>query len=455
MYAIDKAELQNENVDFNLIKPFLQMHQMEIPRLNKLDRYYRGEHVILDRPKNGNQPNNRLVCNHAKYISDMANGYLLGEPVGYSGEGIDKLQDWLKLCDAPTKDMDLGKDCSVFGRAYELVYMTDGEPPHPQIAVIDPRNAFVIYSDTVDREPLIGVYYYPNYARDGQKKGFTAYIITGAQTLEVRCSDGFQQIGEATEKENQFFGGIPLIEYWNNEEQQGDFEQVISLIDAYNTLQSDRINDKEQFIDAILIMTGANLGDESRTAEAAKVLKAEKLLSLPQDARAEYLTRQLNETDVELLKRALEQDIHKLSNVPCLTDDNFVGNASGVAMKYKLLGFEQMAKTKERYFAEGLKKRVALFASVAQIKGMAAIDPIKVGFTFSRSLPANEPELAQTVATLQNIVPDEILLTLLPFVKDIPEAMNLLKHQKKEALNTQQASFGVPPPIKELDDEEK
>ena len=36
--------------------------------------------------------------------------------------------------------------------------------------------------------------------------------------------------------------------------------------------------------------------------------------------------------------------------VPKLTDQDFAGQASGVAIKYKLLGFEQLALVKERYF---------------------------------------------------------------------------------------------------------
>ena len=57
-----------------------------------------------------------------------------------------------------------------------------------------------------------------------------------------------------------------------------------------------------------------------------------------------------------MLKKAIKDDIHEFSKVPCLTDENFVGNASGVAMKYKLLGFEGLGKTKERYFKRGLRK---------------------------------------------------------------------------------------------------
>ena len=58
--------------------------------------------------------------------------------------------------------------------------------------------------------------------------------------------------GKIIDVEPHNFGDVPMVEYWNNSEETGDFEQVISLIDAYDTLESDRINDKTQFTDALL-----------------------------------------------------------------------------------------------------------------------------------------------------------------------------------------------------------
>ena len=146
----------------------------------------------------------------------------------------------------------------------------------------------------------------------------------------------------------------PIIEYINNDEQQGDYEQVISLIDAYNLLQSDRINDKEQLVDAILVIYGGRLPEG-----AMDQLKKEKLLCLPdENAKAEWLTKNLNEADVEILKKTIKDDIHEFSFVPCITDENFAGNASGVAMGYKLLGMNLLAKEKETNFEKGIRLRL-------------------------------------------------------------------------------------------------
>lgn len=88
-----------------------------------------------------------------------------------------------------------------------------------------------------------------------------------------------------------------------------------SADDAYNALMSDRITDKEQFIDSILAIYGTLLiddeieedGEQKDGAEAAmKHLKKRKLLEMPDGTKAEYLTRTFDEAGVEILKKAVE-----------------------------------------------------------------------------------------------------------------------------------------------------
>ncbi len=62
---------------------------------------------------------------------------------------------------------------------------------------------------------------------------------------------------------------MPVIDYGNNRERQGDFEQITSLIDAYNGLMSSRLTDKKKFVDALLLYFGMTLrdGDEAKLAQ--------------------------------------------------------------------------------------------------------------------------------------------------------------------------------------------
>lgn len=52
-----------------------------------------------------------------------------------------------------------------------------------------------------------------------------------------------------TNSQHHYFGKMPMVEYvYNNEEKQGDFEQMIPLIDAYNILESDELTTRNSLL---------------------------------------------------------------------------------------------------------------------------------------------------------------------------------------------------------------
>lgn len=425
-----------------IVAAYIQRHSdNELDRLQKLERYYDGEHAITDRTKSGNLSNNKVVTNHAAYISNFAAAYLMGAPVVYSGKDnkdITALTDALEKADAPTQDADLALDVSVFGRGFELVYMSSGEKSEPKLARVSPLNAFVVYDDTVEQKPVFGVYYFPVFDEKGQQTGYSGQYSTAQYITNIKLDTLYNLTGSEA-PEAHYFGDVPLIEYYNNSGRKGDFEPVISLIDAYNTLQSDRINDKEQFVDAILLIKGQVLGDSSEEEkEAYESIRKNKVMMLDMDGDASFLTRQFDESSLDVLRQAVVSDIHKISCVPDLTDESFSGNSSGVAIKYKLLGLEQLTKTKERYFAEGLKIRLQLISNILGIKGSAKVDVSDIEITFNRSLPANVLEEAQIASILSGIVPQRTLLSNLSMVKDPDAALEELEEEKAQAVERQQ-----------------
>ena len=409
---------------------YIQRHGNEIDYLTKLDNYYRGKQDILNRVKGADLSNNRLVCNHAKYIADFTSAYLIGSPVTYTADSdITVLTDALKAADAPTQDIDLAHDDAIFGRAYEMIYLD--ENAGIKLAKISPLNGFVVYNDTVEQRPLFSVHYYPTFDDNGQKTGYKGSISTDSyiQDITLTATRSLQSAGEPVP---HYFGKVPLDEIYNNAERMGDFENVISLIDAYNTLQSDRVNDKEQFVKALLVITGQVLGDtDEESSETYDAIRKHGVMTLDQGSTASFLTRQLDESSVEILSKSISHDIHKFSGVPDMSDENFAGNVSGVAMKYKLLALEQMTKFKERYFTEGLRYRLECIANVLRAKGGAAIDVKDINIQFTHSLPANETELAQLIGSLSGTVSQETLLSLLPFVKDPAAEVKAVNDEKQ------------------------
>lgn len=464
IFTIPAEKWDELNPDKETIRHLISKHRAGVGRLMKLKKYYEGQHKILS----DKDRENKLVCNHAKDISDTASSYFIGNPVAYkSKENIQILTESLENAGADETDGDNGLDLSIYGRAYEYVYTKHGETDL-SIKNLPPENTFLVYDDTIEQNELYGVYYYAR--KDDTDRANTVYVATVLTKnykyiLNIQDVDGPQALLE--EPEAHFKNEVPIIEYLNNKLAIGDYELQIPLIDAYNALMSDRITDKEQFIDSILAIYGALLSDEDveegdgkGSYEAMKRLKKEKLVEFPDGAKAEYLTRTYDEAGVEILKKAIEQDIHKFSHIPCMSDESFGGNVSGVAMEFKLLGMENITKIKTRYYKKGLRKRLRIFANFLNTRSGINIDVSGITPTFTRAMPKNLLEISQYVANLWGKVSKKTLLSQIPFVEDPDEELKAVEKEEQENLQKQKELFGnqsnePPEEVGGLDDDEE
>lgn len=419
--------------------------------MKKKKDYYLGNHEITERKllEKVEGPDNKVIINHAKDITDTATGYFLGSPIKYtttSDKDIEKLIDAFSKAGTDENDYDNALDMSIYGVAYEYIYAKE-DSTELDLKSLEPENTFIVYDDSIEQKPLFAVYYYTRHDEKSKETYYHADIFTKNYIYEFLING--DKVTKSSPKPH-FMGDIPVIEYQNNKYRIGDFEQQISLVDAYNKVMSTRVNDKEQFVDAILALYGVRLGENiEKTKEAITLLKEDKLLELPADARAEYIVRTLDETGAETLKQSIKQDIYSISHVPNLTDENFSGNSSGVALEMKLIGLEMLTKTKERYFRKALKKRLEIFC-------------IRLGFNdilndiefitpkFSRGLPKNLLELSQIVANLKGIVSSEQLLSLLPFVEDPQAEIEKVLEENQQRIQEYQFMMSN----SELEDEE-
>ena len=222
------------------------------------------------------------------------------------------------------------------------------------------------------------------------------------------------------------FGSVPLIHFKNNKELQGDFEQVITLIDAYNREQSNTLNDMDQFSDAYLALTNYAATDE----EDIDNMKKKRVLLLDSDGDAKWVTKDVNDTWIENFKLRINKDIHKFSFTPDFADESFGTNLPGISLRLKLLTAEELRNTKEMYFRESLSKRMDLIASYLNIINNTEVIRNQIQMQFSDSLPQNVLELTQIVQNLSNDVSTETRLSLLPFI-DSP-ADEIEKKEKEE-----------------------
>ena len=448
IFTIPREKFDERAPDKRIIRQLISKHISKVGDLKKNMAYYQGKHKILEDAKR----ENRLVCNHAKDISDTASSYFIGNPVTYKSDAdIKDLTDSLETAGADETDGDNGLDLSIYGLAYEYVYVKENEN-NLLTKNLSPENTFMVKDDSIEENELFAVYYYVR--KDDSETGPEHYIATVLTPnykyeLDIQNNEVPQLTTELPVP--HYLGEIQIIEYLNNKLAIGDFELQIPLIDAYNALMSDRITDKEQFIDAILAIYGTLLSDEDEPGteeedqnikKAKERLKKYKVLEMPDTAKAEYLTRTFDESGVEILKKAIEQDIHKFSHIPCMSDESFGGNVSGVAMEFKLLGMENITKIKTRYYRKGLRKRIRIFCNYLALHGKS-VDPAGITMTFTRALPKNLLEISQIVANLWGKVSRKTLLSQVPFVDDVDEELKALDEETEENLKRQQEVFGM------------
>ena len=392
----------------------------------KLENYYNAKNEILSRTmRDTTKPNNKIANSYASYITDTLVGYFVGKPISYSGNDtnvLNELQMIFEYNDEADENAELAKNASIYGIAYELLYMNENVV---RFKSLDPKECIPIFDDTIDNNLLAFIRYYDNYDVVQDKTITIIEVITDKETVRYSTTS---TLGNLTfiESYPHYFGMVPIAIYKNNEEESGDFEQVISLIDAYDKLESDSLNDFEYFVDAYLALYGF-------TAEPEDIaeMKENRVLLMDEGTSAEWLIKDTSDNNIENIKNRIDADIHKFAKCPNLADKEFASNASGVAIKFKLLGTENKVAIKERKFKRGLQQRLELLAN---IKGVLAngFDWRSIDIIFTRNIPTNDTDIANMVNTLSGIVSEETLLAQIPFVEDVAGEIERLDKEKEK-----------------------
>lgn len=414
------------------IQKYIKKHSALISRYKKLQDYYLGEHTILKNGGADKGKDNKLVNPYPKYITDFNTGFFMGQSVKYVATAMDEdeddkfLEEYQKVCNRnnETKEnLTLAKTCSIKGEAYELLWIDD--KAEVRFKAIEPDNAFLIYDMSIEDRVKFGVRYYSTKIDNVTTTYVYLYDDKAMYLYTDESSNGVLKLEDVKPHP---FGSVPLIHFKNNKELQGDFEQVITLIDAYNREQSNTLNDMDQFSDAYLALV--NYGDTND--EDIEGMKKRRVLLLDSDGDAKWVTKDVNDTWVENFKLRLNKDIHKFSFTPDFADESFGTNLPGVSLRLKLLTAEELRNTKEMYFRESLSKRMDLISSYLNIINNTEVIRNQIQMQFSDSLPQNVLELTQIVQNLSNDVSTETRLSLLPFIDSPADEMEKKEKEEQE-----------------------
>lgn len=417
----------DEILDEDRLGRFLAQHAAESTFRYKplLDAYMTEYPIFRKPPKPKYKPDNRIAVNFAKYIVDTMNGFFIGIPIKLQCDD-EKVANYVELLDQyndqDDNNAELAKICSIYGKGYEMYYVD--QEGKIGITYLDPQEAFMIYDDSVLERPryFVRTYVDSNNILHGS--------VSDDEKVRYFIQKGKIQFLDEYEKEH-YFDGVPATEYRENKEEQGIFEPVLTMINAYNKAISEKANDVDYFADAYLKVLGTLLEEDD-----IKHIRDDRVINFDGDIEkviVEFLQKPDGDTTQEHLIDRLERLIFQISMVADISDENF-GTSSGIALKYKLQAMSNLAKTKERKFNSGMNRRYMLIFS-NPASGMQKDDWVKVKPIFTRNFPANVLEETQIAANLDGITSKRTQLGTLSIVDNVDDELKRIEDEEEESRN--------------------
>lgn len=393
-------EITDENI-IRVLKKARGTFQKNASEIESLYKYYKGDQPILQRIKTERpEINNMIVENRAYEIVTFKTGRFLYKNIQYTNRSDETVEEVNELNRMMYADGKAGKDRELVdwfhigGHSYRLVVTAEDAPFH--IYSVEPRRAFVVYADTVKKNPVLGVYV-TTYEDAKQRRHtiYTAYTNRFIYTIEN---------DKIVDKQAHILGDVPLVEYPANYARLGCFEVVMTLLNAINLAQSNRLDGVEQFIQALLVFKGLKVTDGQVTD-----LKREGAICLPPNTDMEYLTKELNQSQVQTLVDDLYKAVLTICGMPNRNGGTSTSDNKGAVVLRDGWSSAAIAVKETKQYFEAAERRMLGMVLTAFNIYRDTIDPHRKPLTtadidihFDEGEYENMLEKSQVFATLLN-----------------------------------------------------
>ena len=412
-------------LDAALLQKMLNRFHVTVqPKLEKYKKYYDGLQKILTqqyKDKERQNSGSRTVINYCKNIVDSYCGYLATPGfISYTGNDIDVIMDILKYNDYQAEDADFLLNALVYGVSAELMFIdSEGKT---RFRLINPASCFGVYDDSLTGDLMYFVRVYKTSDWDDTDAyNVDVYSDSSVKHYTMRGWNGaLTFMGE----EPHYFSQCPANIFYLPDE-KSIFDCIIDLQDAVNETLSSEIDDYSAFCDAYLVLQGADADTEDIAS-----MKENRVLVLPENSSATWLTKNANDAQVENIIQRLHESIYRIAQCPDFSSESFVGGvSSGIAIQYRLTGMETRAGKIEAEMKKALQRRIEIVCGIATLKlGEEIFRDIQI--EFKRNIPQDTTTTINLINSLQNRVSEKTLLSQLDFIGDVDEELERVQEQK-------------------------
>ncbi len=319
-----------------------------------LKSFYYGDQDIKNKVKQTRpEINNKTVENWAYACVDFKKTFLLGKPIQYvqfnssDSAEISTLNKFVRYENKKAKDMDLFEDVLVCGRGFRYINKdkvgSEDEAPF-EIINCPVEDTEVVYSSRLGNEQLFAFIdtpmydYQPSMGDNGVEvlktvlyDVYQVYLRNKVLTYSNK-GGSLQRIGKP---QPLIWNEHIIIESYINRKRISLIELGKDLFNDINYLESLDKDDMEQFVNAIMVFTNAEVSKED--LDDIKEMGAVCISSTEQKkASVDLLQGRLNAQDTQTYYNRLLTSLHQILAIPIASDSGTV--TSGDTGKAKLTG---------------------------------------------------------------------------------------------------------------------
>ena len=427
VYITGKEELTTEDVSRLLFES-----ETFNSKYQKNEDYYHNKHKILDRTyEDDSKPNSRVCVGYPNYICQIRNGYFSSSPLSLDSENKDYLKEINKVLDENDFKKvfsELDNISSIYGHAFLCMYLD--EEGIIRLVPQSPKDWIYVRSNDLLQTPKFAIRYYKYFDDVLNEACYDIELYTKDEIINYEgTATSLEEVG----RRPHYFGALPVVEFSENKTRQGAFENVIDLIDGYESVLNDNINSISYFSDCYLVIENAECDEEDIEA-----MKRNRVIVLPENSSASFLMKNINESFIKNALQDIREAIFVVACCPLLSDSSFSSNSSGVSISYKLFSMEKSIQNKENIFRKGFNDMFAMIRTILNLKGAKFTTEDRILMTYTRSNPVKDlTSIADAVSKLRGTVSNASLLSQLDFVGDVQLEKQRLLEEKQEEMDFQ------------------
>lgn len=446
-----KLRRPKKRYSYNEVYNFIRQHETHLYHDNKLLSYYEGKNTDINK-KTRSEGKSNIKASHpfASKLVDTFTGYFASKPVKYDTENEEVLSltdDYLKYNDSEEALITLTRNACIHGASATMTFLDS--KGNVRFCPVDNRELIVICDNSILEEMHTVIRHWKVENNSGKRETHYVEVYTDTDITKYYIETEEGEVKETTQPQitEHHFKDTPFTLFQFNDG-KGLFERVIPLIDAYDMAVSNTLDLSNDLVDAILLVTGAELTDEMITQ-----VRDLRLLNAREDIKAEYVKNDLPTN--EDIKTRLREDIFSLAGIVDLEDKNWGSASSGVALRLRMASTEFKASVTQGYFIKGLRRNLELMLNLKSLTNAIDVDKElrEIKITMQRNAIANETEQIQNALQLSTMLSKQTLLGLLQdFIPSVDVELERLTQEEEQEVEFMQPDYDSHEPIEDDED---